>query len=85
MHHFRLHAETCLLLVLEHCLDQLSHNCALLRLNFIDLNLEVLVLLSHLVEIDSKLVALFIKLSLLPKVELLGELSLILTLSKLLL
>lgn len=82
---FGLHAKACFLFVLEHCLDKLAHNSALLRLDLIGLNLEVLVFLSHLVKAHSKLVALLVKLCLLPEVQLLGKLGLILAFSQLLL
>ena len=82
---FGLNAKTRLLLVLEQSLDQLSHDGALLRLNLVILNIELLVLHAHLVELDSELVALLIKLGLLPKVKLLRELGLVLALAQLLL
>ena len=85
LHRLSLHAEAGLLLVLEHGLDQLSHDSPFFGLHLVYFFLAVLVLLPHFVQFDSEFVTLFIELSLLAIVKLLDIFSLILRLSKLLL
>ena len=81
LHCLGLHAEAGFLLVFQHSLHQFTHNCPLFSLNFIDINLKLLILLAHLVEGHPKVVTFFIELGLLAEVELLSELSLILALA----
>ena len=61
-------------------MHKLAHNGTLFRIYLANLNLQLLVFRTHFVYTDSELMTLFVELCFLTKVELLMELSLILTL-----
>jgi len=82
LENLRLIVETGLLLVLKHRLDQFAHDRTLFRLQLANFDPLLLVLLPHLVQAHSRLVALFVKLRLLVEIGLLSSLDLSLALFK---
>lgn len=77
--------EACLLIILEHCMHELTHDCSLLLLNLLHLDLEFGIGVLKRINLFFEGMRKFHELLLLTKIQLMGEVGLILTLAQLLL